>query len=710
MRTRLHPLSLAIALASVALPVLAVEPQEGPAAEQAETPVELRPQYVEAVREEGDGPVAGYVAKRSVTATKTDTPLLETPQSISVVTSARIRDQGSLTVQDSLRYVAGVRGEAYGLDSRGDFAQIRGSSPQQMLNGLQQSFGYYNNTRVDPFTLERIEVLRGPSSMLYGQSPVGGLVNMVSKRPREEQSTELQVQYGSFDRKQIAVDSTGPLNDERSLLYRVVAIQRDSDTQVDHVKDNRLLLMPSLTWRPSDDFEWTLLANVQKDDSGTNSSFLPHRGTVLAAPYGRYDTDLFVSEPGYDEYDSEQIALSSMASWRIADDWTLRQNLRWQRSEVSYQTMYGWPPVLGPDNRTLNRVYSVSKPEVDVWVADHHMEGRFDTGALQHQLLIGVDYQRSDAQDRRGSGVATPLDLYAPVYGTFDPSQIVLVDQPNQNTRQEGLYIQDQIRLGNWMATIGLRKDWAYNKVQGKNGQKDDAVTGRYALTYLFDNGVAPYLSYSESFQPIIGLNLGSGEAFTPLEGEQWELGVKYQPQDSGSLYTAAIFDLREQNRRYADPNLPGNELQSGETRARGLELEALVEINSAWDLIATYTRLDTETLEGDAAREGRRLETVPEQMASLWSTYRFNLAGIPGFKVGAGVRYVGASWDGIDQLKTPSTTLYDAMLGYDHDEWGVSLNATNLADDTYYTTCLSRGDCFTGNRRTLVGTLSYRF
>src|SRR5690606_18568205 len=161
----------------------------------------------------------------------------------------------------------------------------------------------YNNTRVDPFTLERIEVLRGPSSMLYGQSPVGGLVNMVSKRPREEQSTELQVQYGSFDRKQIAVDSTGPLNDERSLLYRVVAIQRDSDTQVDHVKDNRLLLMPSLTWRPSEDFEWTLLANVQKDDSGTNSSFLPHRGTVLAAPYGRYDTDLFVSEPGYDEYD-----------------------------------------------------------------------------------------------------------------------------------------------------------------------------------------------------------------------------------------------------------------------------------------------------------------------------------------------------------------------------------------------------------------------
>src|SRR5690606_23182009 len=129
------------------------------------------------------------------------------------------------------------------------------------------------------------------------------------------------------------------------------------------------------------------------------------------------------------------------------------------------------------------------------------------------------------------------------------------------------------------------------------------------------------------------------------------------------------IFDLREKNRQVSDPSNPLNRLQSGETRARGLELEALVEINSAWDLIATYTRLDTETLKGEASQEGRRLESVPEQMASLWSTYRFNLAGIPGFKVGAGVRYVGASWDGIDQLKTPSTTLYDAMLGYDHDE-----------------------------------------
>src|SRR5690606_33416628 len=260
------------------------------------------------------------------------------------------------SIQDALRYVSGMRGEAYGIDSRGDSALVRGTSPGIFLDGLQKGVGYYNNTRTDPYTLERVEVLKGPSSMLYGQSPVGGLLNFVSKRPQAEQKTELQVQYGSFDRKPLALDSTGPVYDDGTLLYRVVAIQRDSQTQVDHTKDNRLVFMPSLTWRPNEQFEWTLIANVQKDDSGTTSSFLPHRGTVLGAPYGEIGSERFVSEPGFDEYDTEQKALTSQMSWRLDDTWTLRQNLRWQKSKVSYQTMYGWPPVLGADDRTVNRV------------------------------------------------------------------------------------------------------------------------------------------------------------------------------------------------------------------------------------------------------------------------------------------------------------------------------------------------------------------
>lgn len=679
---------------------------------QAQEALELEAQQITAPREveRGDGPVEGYVAKRSVSATKTDTPIIETPQSISVITADRIRDQGSLTIQDSLRYVSGMRGEAYGFDSRGDFSLVRGVSPTIFLDGLQQSVGSYTNTRTDPFTLERIEVIKGPSSMLYGQSSVGGLLNLVSKRPQAERRNELQLQYGSFDRKQIAFDSTGPLDDDGTLLYRVVAIGRDSQTQVDHTKDNRLVFMPSLTWRPNEQFEWTLMANVQKDDSGTTSSFLPHRGTVLGAPYGEIGSERFVSEPGFDEYDTEQKALTSQMSWRLDDTWTLRQNLRWQKSKVSYQTMYGWPPVLGADDRTVNRVWSVSKPEVTIWTVDHQAESRFDTGALQHTLLMGVDYRHAVTDSRSARGVATPLDLYDPVYGTFDPSGITLSDVPQQRAVQKGLYVQDQVRLDRWLMTLGLRKDWAETRVEDGNRQKDDAVTGRVGLTYLFDNGVAPYISYSESFTPIIGLNTITQQSYKPLEGEQWELGIKYQPVGSNTLLTAAVFDLREKNRQMPDPANPLSTIQAGEARVQGLELEGLVEVDPNWDLIATYSYLDSEVAKGPPAQQGKRIASVPEHMASLWSQHRFSVAGISGFSAGAGVRYVGASWDGTDSLKTPSTTLFDAMLGYAYQDWSFTLTATNLEDETYYTTCLSRGDCFTGNRRTVVATASYSF
>lgn len=679
---------------------------------QAQEALELEAQQITAPREveRGDGPVEGYVAKRSVSATKTDTPIIETPQSISVITADRIRDQGSLTIQDSLRYVSGMRGEAYGFDSRGDFSLVRGVSPTIFLDGLQQSVGSYTNTRTDPFTLERIEVIKGPSSMLYGQSSVGGLLNLVSKRPQAERRNELQLQYGSFDRKQIAFDSTGPLDDDGTLLYRVVAIGRDSQTQVDHTQDNRLVFMPSLTWRPNEQFEWTLMANVQKDDSGTTSSFLPHRGTVLGAPYGEIGSERFVSEPGFDEYDTEQKALTSQMSWRLDETWTLRQNLRWQKSKVSYQTMYGWPPVLGADDRTVNRVWSVSKPEVTIWTADHQAESRFDTGALQHTLLMGVDYRHAVTDSRSARGVATPLDLYDPVYGTFDPSGITLSDVPQQRAVQKGLYVQDQVRLDRWLMTLGLRKDWADTRVEEGNRQKDDAVTGRVGLTYLFDNGVAPYISYSESFTPIIGLNTITQQSYKPLEGEQWELGIKYQPMGSNTLLTAAVFDLREKNRQMPDPANPLSTIQAGEARVKGLELEGLVEVDPNWDLIATYSYLDSEVAKGPPAQQGKRIASVPEHMASLWSQHRFSVAGISGFSAGAGVRYVGASWDGTDSLKTPSTTLFDAMLGYAYQDWSFTLTATNLEDETYYTTCLSRGDCFTGNRRTVVATASYSF
>lgn len=661
--------------------------------------------------ETATGPVQGYVARRSATATKTDTALADTPQSVSIITAERMRDQGAQTVQDALRYTAGMRGETYGLDSRGDWSTVRGSDPVVFLDGMQQTFGYYASARPDPFSLERIEVLKGPASVLYGQGTVGGIVNLVSKRPQEEQQGELQLQYGSFDRKQLAVDVTGPLNEDRTLLYRVVAIGRDSDTQVKKVEDDRYVLAPSLTWRPDSTLEWTVLANVQKDETGSTTQFLPHAGTVLPAPggLGRIPVDVFMSEPGFDEYNTEQKSLTSLFTYRPNDTWTFRQNLRYSESEVSYQTIYpAFPPVLQP-NGDIDRVYWVAKPELKYWTVDNQLQANLQHGRLRQTVLAGLDYQYALTKRRWAYGAAGTLNLYNPVYGNFTPPGAGdFYDDPDNTVRQTGVYVQDQLTWDErWIAVIGLRHDRAVNETEGGDTQKDSAVTKRLALMYKTGGGFSPYVSYTESFKPEIGLN-GYGKAFKPLRGKQYELGVKYEPAGGAGLVSAAVYDLREQNRKSPDPINPLNQLQSGETRVRGLELEAQLRITRDWDLIGTYSYTDSEVLEG--TNEGKRLPSVPEQMASLWSQHRFSIAGVSGFRAGFGIRYIGDSRDGTDSLTTPGYTLYDAMLGYDVGRWSLALNVNNIGDKTYYTTCLARGDCFVGTRRTVLATASYRF
>lgn len=663
------------------------------------------------VTESATGPVLGYVAKRSATATKTDTPLSETPQAVSVITADRMRDQGAQTVQDALRYTAGVRGETYGLDSRGDWSTVRGTDPVVFQDGMQQTFGYYASARPDPFTLERIEVLKGPASVLYGQGSVGGIINLVTKRPLDTRHGEIQFQAGNYDRAQLAADLTGPLNEDKTLLYRLVAIGRDSGTQVDKVDDDRYVLMPSLTWRPNSQFEWTLLANLQKDETGSTTQFLPHAGTVLPAPAGlpRIPVDVFMSEPGFDEYDTEQRALTSLLTYRPNDVWTLRQNLRYADSEVSYQTIYPrFRPQLQP-NGDIDRVFWVAKPDLKYWTVDHQAQANLEQGRLKQTLLAGIDFQHAVTNRRWAYGAAGTLNLYNPVYGNFTPpAASAFVDDPENTIRQTGFYVQDQLTWDDrWIVVLGLRHDRAENETEGNPTQRDDAITKRLALMYKADNGLSPYLSYAESFEPTIGLN-GDGKAFKPLRGEQYELGVKYEPAEGFGLINAAIYDLREENRKAPDPNNPLNQLQTGEARTRGLELEAVLHAARNWDLIATYSYTDSEVLEGTNA--GKNLPSVPEHMASLWSQHRFSIGEMTGFRGGFGVRYIGTSWDGTDTLATPSQTLVDAMVGYDVGAWSFALNVNNLTDKTYYTTCLARGDCFVGNRRTVVGTASYRF
>lgn len=663
--------------------------------------------------ETATGPVRGYLASQSGTGTKTDTPLRETPQSITVVTADRVTDQAALTVQETLRYVPGVFADAYGPDSRGDYPRFRGQDPNIYLDGTRVVNTFqFNEWRPDPYTLERIEVLRGPSSVLYGDTSTAGLLNLISKRPQAEASNEIGVQYGSFNRKQVQMDSTGKLTKDGEWLYRFVGVFRDSNSQTDYVKDDRIVLAPSLTWRPTNNTSWTVLGTYQKDTSGSSTAFLPHEGTLFPGPNGLVPVRRFVSEPGFDRYQTETGAISSLFEHSFGDGLKIRQNMRYAHVEGIYRTAYpDWStnpadPFLDADRRTVARWFSSRQTAKDSFTSDSNAELKFATGAVTHKALFGVDY-RALGERAMSSGEILdprPFDLYAPVYnGIVAPP---LSPEPDLRQSQLGLYAQDQMRLGPWLAVLGVRQDFVTNNVQGSPVEDTRATTGRAALMYELPFGLTPYVTYAQSFTPIFG----SGVCATTCkaqQGEMVELGFKYNPVP-GTAINGAIYDTVEKNRLAANPDNPLISIQTGRVRIQGAELEVISKLTPDLDLIGAYAYVNARVESGDNA--GKRVETVPEHQASLWAKYRLTALGLPGVTLGGGVRYIGESWDGADIIRTPDYTLFDAMIRYENGPWRFQVNASNLADKRHVTTCLARGDCFFGIGRTVLSSLTYKF
>ena len=653
------------------------------------------------------GPVIGYRATRSATATKTDTPLAETPQAVTVVTRDQIVDQGALNLQDALTYAAGVRSDAYGLDSRTDSILVRSGTPDLYIDGLRQANDYYTSAaRPDPFTLERIEVLRGPAAMLYGQGSTGGVVNLVSKRPQETFQGEVGVLVGNRGLRQVQADVTGPLTADGEWLYRLVAVGRDADTQVNYVEDDRSLLMPSLTWKPNGATTLTLQALIQRDRTGSTSQFLPWEGMVLPNPNGRVPTGRFIGEPT-DRYDTDRESLGYFLEHKFNDEWTFRQNFRYAVNKVDYFTHYarGWLrtggsgfPLDPVNQRIIERDADYSVTKVHIATLDQHLQGKIQTGDVQHTLLAGLDYTRY-RRDRDSQYVASydTIDIYDPVYG--NPAPVSLSEEPRAVQRQVGLYLQDQMKIGsNWVVVAGLRHDRASNEVAGSEDEKDRATTKRLGLMYLAENGWSPYVSYSESFTPISGTDF-YGERYKPKRGKQVEGGVKYMPADGDSQVTAAIWSIREENQQIQDPNNGNNQIQAGRTKSRGVELEWRGAITKSIDALAHYNYTDLD----------EDLDDVPQHQAALWGKWRFSVAGLDGFSAGAGVRYMSSFRDG-DAPTTPSVTLYDAMLAWENRHWRYALNINNLTDEVYVASCLSRGDCWYGARRSVVASATYRF
>lgn len=705
---RLLPLAAALA----ATGSLAQTPT--PADDAASAPATLPVVRATAEAETATSPVPGYSARRSASATKTDTPLLETPQAITVVTRQRIEDQGATGLQDALNYAAGVRSDAYGLDLRSDGFTIRGTDPAVYLDGLRQQLGgyYSSTTRTEPYTLERIDVLRGPSGILFGQGSTGGLVNLVSKRPLETAQREVGVQIGSFQRRQVQADLTGPASDDGRWLYRLVAVARDSNTQVDTITDDRYVFAPTLTWRPSTATSWTFQFLHQQDMGGSTLQFPPWSGSGAPNPNGRIPTNRLIGEPGMDYYDSTRNAFSWLLEHQLSDDWTVRQNLRVARNRVDYRTFY-WgftnPAYIDADQRLMHRAQGEGLTKQRIVATDQHLEGRFQTGAVSHQLLVGLDLVRSsqldsnayDSSANPGSNLL-PIDVFNPVYqGNYVPPARSGFG-PASTLDHLGLYLQDQLRFGSgWVAVAGLRHDRANNGLEGSADEKSRATTKRLALLRELPGGWSPYVSYSESFTPVAGRNL-AGTRFKPEQGEQVELGLKLQPPGSDYSAGVAIFDLREKNRLVASPTNPLDSVQAGELKTEGLELEWS---GQPWRWLALAAHYNYIKIDGSRDNPALVFGGNPKHQAAAWS--KLDLGS--NWAVALGWRYFSSFTDG-RAPRTPELNLFDGSLIHDSGRWRYSLTVQNLADKVYVSTCLDRGDCFYGARRTAIASATYRF
>lgn len=671
-----------------------------------------------------------FVAADARTATKISEPIKNIPYSVSVVTQDQIESTNAQTTTEALRYAPGVRAGTSDGDRRqelGDFS-IRGFNPVALLDGqrLDYNVGRYSaGISVDPYLLDRIEVLGGPASVIYGQSSPGGAVSFMTKRPEIAPINEVFFQTGSHGRIEGGFD-IGRSTEDEVWSYRVTGIGLTTGTQVDETRDERLAIAPSITWKPTDSTKLTVLMSYQYDPAKMAQRSLPLFGSLLPSDAGTLiPRDLFIGEPDFNSFNRKQFTAGYEFEHQFNEIFTFRSNGKYFNVDGSYRDIYAGG--LQADGRTLDR--NVWGTNEDFWSfgIDNQLEAKFDTGPVEHTALFGADYYKFDQYAQSFSGSITPIDIFKPVYGApiIDLAPVSLgIDS---DLEQNGVYAQDLIKYGNWNLLLGVRYDCAesnllFRSSQNLENQKDDAFTWRAGLSYAFESGITPYFSYSTSFQPTAGTTAEErgAEPFKPTTGEQYEVGVKYQPPGLSSFFTLAAFDIRQQNVLTGDPIYAWQSIQTGEVRSRGITASATLSLADNVDLVASYTYLNLETTKATVDQDNNVIGNTPwyepSHVASIWGTYRFTEGALDGLTVGGGVRYVGSSYnDNLETYEIPAYTLVDAALKYDfgakRPDWKgleAQLNVSNLLNEKY-TTC-NGGSCWYGDGRAFKAQLKYRW
>jgi iron complex outermembrane recepter protein len=637
------------------------------------------------------GSRSGVYRVPNASVTRTNTPILDTPGSVQVIPREVFQGQGAGKFSDAFRSVAGA---STGNTSRQFFnnVQIRGFdiSSVYLRNGIPE---ISNSSQLpkDLSNVERLEVLSGPASVVGGQISPGGIVNIVTKQPLSSPLYELSASYGSFNTVEGGLDFSGPLNDSKTLAYRLNTSVFRSDTVfgVDQVDSYRLAISPVISWQINDKTKLTFEGQYL-DSRFPQRTGIPARGSVLDNPNGKIPDNQFLGEPTFDGDNRQVLQVGYDLEHRLNDNWSLRHAFRY--SNLKREQSEAFITALQDDLRTLERVAENSSDNINNYLATAYVTGTFKTGGIKHQLLAGIDYVYEESFNMiKNFEINGNLDLFNPIY-TGIGSEILADRTEEQSTRDGlGIYVQDQLKMFNdrLILVLGGRVDFAgssFTDISGgtpKESQRNTAFSPRVGILYKVTDDVSVYGSFSQSFQQEVGRSVND-EVFQPSRGTQYEVGVKADWLDKRFSTTLAFYDLTKINVLTSDPNNPDFSIQTGEQRSRGIEFAATGEILPGWNVIATYAYTDAKiTKDNDFA--GSRLIYIPDHSANLWTTYTVPKGSLRGLGFGFGLSYIGErAGDLGDSFNIPGYVRADAALYYRRGNLSLALNLQNLFDTNY--------------------------
>ncbi|WP_274571187.1 TonB-dependent siderophore receptor [Neisseria leonii] len=694
---------------------------------------------------------------RSATATKTDRPLSQTPNTVSVVTRRHLDEREPFDLPTTLAYTSGINRSGYRSENSWIEASIRGVSGTMGGGYGAPSYGgteptyingsrYFAHLEFNPYLLQSIDIAKGPNAVLYGQSNPGGIINMNLKAPTGSNEHEIIVKTGTGKRKEIDFDIDRSLND--NLDYRIVGAAKQVEWRVGkNGKQQSYSLAPSLKWR-NDRTELKLDLLYENQPNAGERNFLPRKGTIDAYSDGtRIPRDFFAGDPGFHKESNRKLRLGYDLTHTVSDKLTLSQHAAYGRYgsymkvlaslEGGPWTRFTRPKavqqgILGSGEKDIYRESTTWDYNWREFQIDNRARLTFDTGRLNHTLLAGLDYYNGRQSLQKWEN--TPqygINSANPVYGVPILPFPQTADQTGR-IRQTGLYLHDQMQAGNLHLQIGGRYDMARTAQSDpfSNGSsqslKNNRFTWRTGALYQLPYGISPYASYSTTFIPATGFD-NNGRALQPVTAAQKEIGIKYQPADNFML-TASLFDIRQKNlsatvrslrTRQPDGKWTSGIVQDGQARSRGFELEWQGDITPAWGISGSYTYL-RQTIERDPAgtSQGNTHWGLPAHSGALWTDYRVQRGALRGLSAGIGYRYTGTTWgNSLNTFKVPAYGLWDLKLAYKPGERfaalrgsTVQLNIQNLADKKYVASCAEEFACFYGTGRRATLSFGYRW